>query len=252
MSQAARRETALAQAVLVTFLWSSSWVLIKVGLRDEGLDPLSFAGLRYALAAAILLPLAWPGLRRARPDRPALARVLVLGVLFYGVTQGAQFGALGLLPAAAVSLVLTATPAIVLLLGTFFGQDRPTALQVAGIVALVVGAALYFGPLDLGPAAAVGLAIAVVGTLANALSSVLGRSLALEATARLGGVLPLTALSMGLGALLLLGAGAATAGVPQLTERAWLIVGWLAVANTAFAFTLWNHTLRTLTAVESS
>ena len=32
----------------------------------------------------------------------------------------------------------------------------------------------------------------------------------------------------------------------------WLVVAWLAVANTAFAFTLWNRTLRTLTAVESS
>ena len=30
------------------------------------------------------------------------------------------------------------------------------------------------------------------------------------------------------------------------------IVAWLAVVNTAFAFTLWNHTLRTLSAVESS
>ena len=28
--------------------------------------------------------------------------------------------------------------------------------------------------------------------------------------------------------------------------------GWLAVVNTAFAFTLWNHTLRTLTAIESN
>ena len=34
--------------------------------------------------------------------------------------------------------------------------------------------------------------------------------------------------------------------------RQTLVVGWLAVVNTAFAFTLWNHTLQTLTAVESS
>ncbi len=32
----------------------------------------------------------------------------------------------------------------------------------------------------------------------------------------------------------------------------WAIIIWLAVINTAFAFTLWNHTLRTLTAVELS
>jgi drug/metabolite transporter (DMT)-like permease len=30
------------------------------------------------------------------------------------------------------------------------------------------------------------------------------------------------------------------------------LIAWLAVVNTAFAFTLWNHTLRTLSAVESS
>jgi len=32
----------------------------------------------------------------------------------------------------------------------------------------------------------------------------------------------------------------------------WAIIAWLAVINTAFAFTLWNHTLRTLSATESS
>jgi drug/metabolite transporter (DMT)-like permease len=30
------------------------------------------------------------------------------------------------------------------------------------------------------------------------------------------------------------------------------MIAWLAVVNTAFAFTLWNSTLRTLSAVESS
>jgi drug/metabolite transporter (DMT)-like permease len=34
--------------------------------------------------------------------------------------------------------------------------------------------------------------------------------------------------------------------------QSWLLIAWLAVVNTAFAFTLWNHTLRTLSAVESS
>jgi drug/metabolite transporter (DMT)-like permease len=39
---------------------------------------------------------------------------------------------------------------------------------------------------------------------------------------------------------------------PQLTWMSWGIVIWLAVVNTAVAFTLWNHTLRTLSAMESS
>jgi len=35
------------QALFVTFLWSSSWVLIKFGLEE--IPPLTFAGLRYGL-----------------------------------------------------------------------------------------------------------------------------------------------------------------------------------------------------------
>jgi len=53
------RSFAVLQALLVTFLWSTSWVLIKVGLED--LPPLTFAGLRYGLAALVLLPLAVRG-----------------------------------------------------------------------------------------------------------------------------------------------------------------------------------------------
>jgi drug/metabolite transporter (DMT)-like permease len=48
---------AVLEALFVTVLWSSSWVLIKTGLRD--IPPLTFAGLRYAIAAAILAPIAF-------------------------------------------------------------------------------------------------------------------------------------------------------------------------------------------------
>jgi drug/metabolite transporter (DMT)-like permease len=40
--------------------------------------------------------------------------------------------------------------------------------------------------------------------------------------------------------------------MPSMSPTAWLIVCWLAVVNTALAFTLWNLTQRTLSAVESS
>ena len=44
------RLSALLGAVFVTFLWSTSWVLIKAGIAAD-LPPLPFAGLRYAVAA---------------------------------------------------------------------------------------------------------------------------------------------------------------------------------------------------------
>ena len=46
--------------------------------------------------------------------------------------------------------------------------------------------------------------------------------------------------------------GIFTQGVGTLTVQQWTIIGWLALVNTALAFTLWNKSLQTLTAVESS
>ncbi|HLU30945.1 MAG TPA: hypothetical protein VK088_04245, partial [Acidimicrobiia bacterium] len=45
---------AVALALLVTVLWSSSWILVRWGLDDHGLRPLGFAGLRYGAAALVL------------------------------------------------------------------------------------------------------------------------------------------------------------------------------------------------------
>ncbi|MGH2456989.1 MAG: DMT family transporter, partial [Candidatus Limnocylindria bacterium] len=80
----------------------------------------------------------------------------------------------------------------------------------------------------------------------------LSRDLNRDAQARLGGPIGLTALSMALGAAVLLGVGLAVEGWPALDLRGWGIVAWLAAVNTAFAFTLFNRALRVLTATESS
>ena len=249
------RRVALAQALLVTFLWSTSWVLIKIGVQDLVLPPLTFAGLRYVLAALLLLPLAAPALLRLRSagavQPRVLASVAALGLILYAVTQGAQFAALVHLPAVAVALALSTTPVLVAIIG-LRGGEPPSRTQIGGALAVVVGAALYFGPLQLGPGAVIGLLIAAAGVAANASSALLGRALARDVLPAVGGVLGLTALSMAVGSVVLLGAGVVIEGIPPLTGQAWLIIGWLAVVNTAFAFTLWNHTLRTLTAVESS
>jgi drug/metabolite transporter (DMT)-like permease len=57
---------------------------------------------------------------------------------------------------------------------------------------------------------------------------------------------------MGIGAGVLVFVGIGSEGIPEISTRGWLLIAWLAVVNTAFAFTLWNHTLRRLSAVESA
>jgi drug/metabolite transporter (DMT)-like permease len=94
---------AVIQALFVVFLWATSWVFVKIGLQD--IPPITFAGLRYFLAFLGLL--AWMNIRGMKSDVRALDKrawmqLLILGFLFFAVTQGAIFVALAYLPAVTV------------------------------------------------------------------------------------------------------------------------------------------------------
>ena len=240
---------ALCEALLVTALWSSSYVFIRVGLAD--IPALTFAGLRYGLATLALLPVLV-----ARGDHRTLGRatrrqwtlLVGLGVTLYAVTQGAQFVALGSLRAATVSVVLTATPVVVALGASATLDERPSRGQWVGIALLLAGAYWYFAPLAALDGRWLGLAVMGVGLLGNASGAILGRRLNVGALSPLAVTTP----SMGVGAALLLTTGLALQGLPHLSLASWGVVGWLALVNTTFAFVLWNRSLQTLSAVESS
>lgn len=241
---------AVLQALFVTFLWSTSWVLIKVGLKD--IPALPFAGLRYLLAFLCLLPFAWRWGHLAQLRALSLRdwlKLSALGLLYIAVSQGAQFLGLSYLPAVTVSLLLNFTPAVVALLGILLLAERPTRVQWAGIVLYLAGTLFYFFPMSVLGSEAFGMAVVVLGVLTNAISAVLGRQVNREKKLH---PIAVTVASMGVGSVALLLFGVSVQGVPTISPDGWLVVGWLAVVNTAFAFPLWNHTLRTLSAVESS
>lgn len=240
----------ILQALLVTFLWSTSFIIIKWGLAE--IPPLTFAGLRYSIAFLALLPLAL-----APKYRPVFAKLSLqqwgklagLGVLFYSLTQGTMFLGLSLLPSVTVSLVLNFTPIIVVFMGILFIHESPTRIQIAGIIFFAAGILVYFFPIRLQPGEGLGLLVMVVGVLVNAGSSTLGRDIN-----RSGTIPPVvvTVVSMGIGSLLLLLVGILKDGIPSIGLENGLYLLWMALINTAFAFTLWNVTLRSLTAMQSS
>jgi drug/metabolite transporter (DMT)-like permease len=241
---------AALQALFVTFLWSSSFVLIKFGLQD--IPALTFAGLRYTVAFLCLAPFVLASNQRAslrRLSRADWLRLACLGALFYSFTQGAQFAALALLPAVATSLLWNFSTVAVALMGAAWLAERPNRVQWLGIALNLAGVLLYFYPPDLPAGRLAGILVALAGVLANAASSILGRSVNRAAAIP---TLVVTAVSMGIGGPLLLAVGIVAQGLPQLGLAQGALVGWLAVVNTALAFTLWNHSLRVLSAVESS
>lgn len=244
------RPAAILLALFVVFLWATSWVLIKIGLQD--IPALVFAGLRYVLAFALLLPVFFlrGGVGSLRAiSRSQAVKLLALGLLLYGVTQGAQFLALAYLPAVTVNLLWSFSPVWVAALGIRFLDERPTGFQWLGILLALAGAGIYFFPAAFPANFGAGFAAAMVGILANAGASVIGREIN---RTRDQGPLLITVVSMGIGSAALLAAGIAIQGLPEIGLRGWGIILWLAVVNTAFAFTLWNFTLRSLTATESS
>jgi drug/metabolite transporter (DMT)-like permease len=252
VSQFSPRFTAILQALLVTFLWSTSWVFIKLGLNSD-MPPLTFAGLRYALAFGVLLAVVVSRpIVRAQVRRLSHAdwrRLLVLGVLFYTITQGAQFLSLAVLPSATVNLLLSFGGLLVALLSIVLLHEQPTSLQWGGLALYIVGALVYFLPAAFSADQWWGILAAAVCVMAYSGATLLGRSVN-----RHGALHPLvvTTVSMGIGSLLLLLTGIATRGLPALTLPQWGIIAWLALINTAFAFTLWNTALRTLGAMEAS
>ena len=95
------RPFSIFQAFFVTILWSSSWPIIKFGLEE--IPPLTFAGLRYITASLILFSAVI-----ISPKQRAILKtinhqwwlkLILYGLIFYTITQGAQFFGLLFLPA---------------------------------------------------------------------------------------------------------------------------------------------------------
>lgn len=245
------RRRSMLLAVVVTLLWSSSWILIRWALADSSVGPIGLAGLRYVLASTALVAvvLVRPSHRRAVADLPlrTLKRLFALGVLLYALTQGAQFVAIAHQPAATSSMVLAWTPLLVVAASARVLGEIPVRVQYAGSALVAVGAFLYFLG-DLG-GTAIGMTAAVVALVANSGAVLLGRDINRD------GDLPavvITALSMFVGSVILLGVALAVEGIPRLSAGTWLIVIWLALVNTAMAFTWWMSSQRGLTAAESA
>jgi len=244
------KKKAAALAIFVTFLWATSWVLVKLGLDD--LPPLTFAGLRYFLAFLILLPFA---LRKQQlAEFKALSSadwhlLILLGLVYYTINQGAIFAALALLPAMAVSMILSFTSMVTAGIAIRTLGEKAGWMQWVGILLNLTGAYLYFHPIDLPRSQWLGILLAFTGMAANSVSTVLGRKV--NRTGKVSSVV-ITTISMGIGSAALLAAGVATERFPVLNLNHILLLGVLALINTALAFNLWNVALQKLEALEAS
>src|SRR5204863_2370288 len=70
-------------------VWSSTWLVIKIGLRD--LPPISYAGIRFVIAVIVLLAVSVGRVRLLPQRRSDYALLAFTGVLMFAVNYGLLF-----------------------------------------------------------------------------------------------------------------------------------------------------------------
>ena len=236
------RALALLEALLVSMVWASSFILVKIALTELG--PLTIGGLRYFIGFACLLPF----LRRRNFSltRAQWLRMALLGFSAYTLANGALFWALRFLPATTVSLLMNLVTVSVLAGGVIWLGEIPNRAQTFGISIVLAGMVLFFSP-GLKPGEPIGLAIFTLALLGFTLFGLLGRMAVVE---RFVDTLTLTAFPLAIGGGLLLAVAVPLEGIPNASLRTWGLVLFLAAVNTAFGYVLYNHSLQILQAFE--
>jgi probable blue pigment (indigoidine) exporter len=238
------RPTAIAEGVLVTLIWASSFVFVKMTL--DYLGPFTVAGLRYFLGFLVLLPF----MARSSPI-PSLSphlwlRLFLVGLCGCTIGNGAAFWGLKYVPATTASFLLSLVPLLILFAGTLWLREAPTRLQIMGTIVSLVGSGLFFSP-GLRADRPLGMGLLAVGLVSFACSGILGREVA---RGQQVDTLSLTAFPLAFGGGLLLLLALPLEGMPRASLTVWGIVLWLATVNTALAYMLYNHAIQVLTALE--
>jgi drug/metabolite transporter (DMT)-like permease len=237
----------ILKAFFVTFLWSTSWILIKLSI--DSIPPLLFAGMRYFIAFVVLYLMT----RKHKPfktvSKEGLFWIVLYGVVMITLTQGAQFVALSILPTIIVSLSLNATPIVVAVFGYFILKEKLLGLQWLGMFLYVIGVLLYFYPFATINQMFIGIIVALCAILFNSSATIIGRYVNQQ---KFLPSIQLTMISMLVGSVLLLIIGLSFEPFPKLVVNDIIILMWLGIVNTALAFTLWNQALEQLTAVSAS
>lgn len=178
--RAAATQAYLAIAVMagINIIWGAAFPLTKPAL--ESIPPLTFAVLRFALALAVLLPLArGAALRLLRG--PDAGRVVAMGLSGFCFVQLSQTIALQLSPASDIAMIATTTPLWVAVLAWPWLGERLSWRGGLGFALAIGGLLLILWPQGQAGGSfadrVIGDAVFVAGSFGWALYNLLGRDL---------------------------------------------------------------------------
>jgi drug/metabolite transporter (DMT)-like permease len=125
----------LAMYIALCAVWGSTWLVIKVGLRD--LPPLWFGGIRMALACALIFPFAIRRGGRAGAEAKT-RRILWSGTLQIGLNYACIFLAEQRIESGLAAMLFATFPLFVGVFAHFLLPDEPLTARTAGSALLGV------------------------------------------------------------------------------------------------------------------
>lgn len=134
---------------LTSLAWAGNFI---AGRAVAGIvPPIAFAQIRWTGAALLVLPLAWPHLKKDWPAiRASWPVLLVLSATGIGMFNTFAYVGLQYTTAVNGALMQSMVPLLIGLWSWALFRDRLTALQLAGILVSFVGVAVIIGRGDLG------------------------------------------------------------------------------------------------------
>src|ERR1044072_5227246 len=129
--------------LLLCLIWGTTWLFIKLGLED--LPPLTFAGIRFVIATAIVFVLI--AIRRiSLPTRKRDWILLaVTGVLSFTLNYGLVFWGEQYISSGLAAILQSTLPAFGLIIAHFYlPRERLTLLKILGVVLGVFGVGVIF------------------------------------------------------------------------------------------------------------
>lgn len=226
-------------------IWGSTWLFIKIGLRD--LPPFTFAGLRFVLASAILGSLVL--IRRARWPRTHSEWYLIAvsGLLQFTLNYGLVFWGEQYISSGLAAVLQSTFPLFGLVFAhLYLPSERITTLKVVGVLFGILGVGVIFSD-----QLTIAGSMALLGSIALVLSAVAGSYSNVLVKAYGGKIDPqiLAASQMVCGFVPLLAVGLATEGNPlrfRWTLSAVLSLMYLVIVGSVIAFWLYYWLVRNM------
>jgi drug/metabolite transporter (DMT)-like permease len=144
-----RRWVAYVLLTLTVFFWGSNAIVARGFYTD--VSPLTLAYWRWTTACLFLLPFAWPYLRRDwAVIRSSLSTLIVLGALGISGFNSVLYHAAHSSSAVNITLIQTAMPVVIILLGFGIYGERIKRGQAVGVLLGLLGAlvTISHGSLD--------------------------------------------------------------------------------------------------------